>query len=56
MEYLHAFLEDLHGIPLDWEIKFSLKGALGTSYSYRTPYRMTPTKLVELKRQLEELL
>jgi len=46
----------LPGLPLVREIKVSIETIPGVSPIARSPYRMTPMKLAELKVQLQELL
>ena len=55
-EFEDVFPEGLTGLPPDRELEFSIDLLLGTSPVFMTPYRMAPTKLVELKKQLTELL
>ena len=52
-EFPDVFPEDVPGIPIDREIKFSIDLLPGTSPILKAPYRMAPT---ELKEQLQELL
>ena len=55
-EFSDVFPEDLPGIPIDREIEFSIDFLPRTSPILKAPYRMAPTKLKELKEQLQELL
>jgi len=55
-EFPNVFPKDLLGLPLDREIKFCIDLMLGTKPIPKTPYRMAPFKLNELKTQLQELL
>ena len=55
-EFPDVFLEDLHGLPSDHEVEFSIDLLLGTTPISKAPYRMASTKLKELKEQLDELL
>lgn len=43
-------------MPPDREIEFVIELAPGTTPIYKKPYRMAPTELVELKKQIKELL
>ena len=52
-EFPDVFPEDVPGIPIDREIKFSIDLLPRTSPILKAPYRMAPT---ELKEQLQELL
>ena len=55
-EFPDVFPEDLPGIPRDREIEFSIDLLPRTSPISKAPYRMAPTKVKELKEQLQELL
>jgi hypothetical protein len=55
-EYPDVFPEELPGMPPDREIEFVIELAPGTAPIYKKPYRMAPTELVELKKQIKELL
>ena len=55
-EFPDVFPEDLPGLPPDREVEFAIELAPGTSHISKAPYRMAPTELKELKKQLEELL
>ena len=55
-EFLDIFSEELPMFSLDREIEFSIDLLLGPGPIARAPYRMAPTKLRELKVQLQELL
>src|SRR4026208_655854 len=49
------FLDDLPGMPPDRDIEFVIELQPGTAPISRSPYRMTPSELAELKVQLQEL-
>nr|XP_027187167.1 uncharacterized protein LOC113785005 [Cicer arietinum] len=51
-----VFPEDVTSLPLEREIEFSIDLVPGTGPISMAPYRMSPLKLYELKKQLEELL
>ena len=55
-EFIDVFPEDLLSLPLEREVEFKIVLEPGTTPISRAPYRMTPTKLKELKLQLQELL
>ena len=55
-EFPDVFPEELLGIPLEREVDLSIEVVHGTTPISRTPYRMDPIKLKELKTQLHELL
>ena len=42
--------------PLEREVDLSIEIVPGTSPMSRAPYRMAPTKLKDLKSQLQELM
>ena len=55
-EFSDVFLDELSGLTLYREVNFKIETALGVAPISIAPYRMAPTKLKELKKQLEELL
>ncbi|KAL0545863.1 hypothetical protein IC582_015759 [Cucumis melo] len=55
-EYLDVFPTDLSGLPPDREVEFTIELLLGTTPISQAPYRMAPSKLKELKVQLQELV
>jgi hypothetical protein len=55
-EFSDVFLEELSGIPPDHEIEFVIKLVPSTAPIFKRPYRMSANQLVELKKQLQELL
>ena len=55
-EFPEVFPEDISGLPLEREIKFSIDLVPGAGPISIAPYRMSPIELAELKKQLEELL
>ena len=55
-EFPDVFLEELPGIPPEREVDLSIEVVHGTIPISRAPYHMAPTKLKELKTQLQELL
>ena len=55
-EFLTVFPEDLPGLPPDREIEFEIELIPGTAPISKTPYRMAPAELKELKIQLQDLL
>ena len=55
-EFPYVFPEDLPGLPLEREVDLVIEVLPGTVPISRAPYRMAPTKLKELKTQLQELL
>jgi len=55
-EFPEVSPEDILGLPLEREIEFSIDLVPGAGPISVAPYRMSPVELVELKKQLEELL
>jgi hypothetical protein len=55
-EYPDVFPEVLPGMPTDRDIEFSIELLPGTTPISKRPYRMDVKDLIELKKQIEELL
>jgi hypothetical protein len=55
-EYADVFPDELPGMPPDRDIEFAIELQPGTTPISKRPYRMPPTELAELKKQLQELL
>ncbi|XP_027941341.1 uncharacterized protein LOC114195149 [Vigna unguiculata] len=55
-DFLDVFPEDVPGLPPTREIEFSIDLVPGVGPVSIAPYRMAPAELVELKKQIEELL
>jgi hypothetical protein len=55
-EYPYVFLEELPSMPPDHDIEFSIELLPETAPISKRPYRMDVKDLVELKKQIEELL
>src|SRR6266508_2492784 len=55
-EYPDVFLEELHGLPPERAVEFSIELIPGTAPVFRRPYRMSQNDLAEMKVQLQELL
>jgi hypothetical protein len=55
-EYSNVFLEELPGMPLERDIEFSIEILPGTAPILKRAYRMDVKDLIELKKQIEELL
>ena len=51
-DFLDVFPEELPGIPPKREVDLSIEILPGTTPTSRTPYRMAPIELKELKIQL----
>jgi len=47
-EFPHVF-QEVPGLPLDREIKFTIELVPGTTPISKAPYRMAPAELTELK-------
>ena len=54
--FLDVFPYDLPRLPPDPEVEFNVELLPGTTTISKTPYRMAPAELKELKTQLQELL
>ena len=55
-EFSDVFAEELPGIPLKREVDLAIEIVPRIVPMSRAPYRMAPTKMKELKSQLQELL
>ena len=55
-EFFDVFPDDLLGLPPDRELEFEIKLLSGSAPVSIPPYRMAPTKLKELKVQLQDLV
>ena len=55
-EYPDVFPEDLHGLPPDRDVEFTIDLIPGINPISIAPYRMAPSELRELKVQLQELI
>jgi hypothetical protein len=55
-EFSDVFPEDLFGLPPEREVEFSIELVPGAGPISIAPYRMSPVELVELKKQVEDLL
>jgi hypothetical protein len=55
-EYPDVFLKELPGTPPDRDIEFSIELLPGTAPISKRAYRMDVKDLIELKKQIEELL
>ncbi|XP_076884526.1 uncharacterized protein LOC143533730 [Bidens hawaiensis] len=55
-EFKDVFPDELPGIPPDREVEFRIDLVPGTAPIAKSPYRLAPTEMKELKKQLDELL
>ncbi|XP_028763323.1 uncharacterized protein LOC114721630 [Neltuma alba] len=55
-EFPDVFPEEISGLPPVREVEFSIELAPGTEPISKAPYRMSPSELAELKKQIEDLL
>ena len=55
-EYPDVFPEELPGMPPDRELEFAIDLVPGTTPIHKKYYRMPSSELVELKKQLDEML
>jgi hypothetical protein len=53
---MDVFPDELTGLPLDRDVEFVIELQPGTAPISKRSYRMPPKELVELKKQLQELL
>ncbi|XP_074346472.1 uncharacterized protein LOC141685258 [Apium graveolens] len=55
-DFLDVFPEELPGLPPDRQIEFTIDLAPDTEPVSKAPYRMTPTEMRELAKQIQELV
>ena len=55
-EFEDVFSDEVPGLPPSREVEFSIYLVPGTGPVSMAPYCMTPAELVELKKQIEELM
>ncbi|XP_058751150.1 uncharacterized protein LOC131624205 [Vicia villosa] len=55
-DFSEVFLEDVNELPPEREIEFAIELISGSILVSMALYRMSPSELAELKKQLEELL
>ncbi|KAI3768113.1 hypothetical protein L2E82_18545 [Cichorium intybus] len=55
-EFPDVFPEELRGLPPDRQIEFAIELVPGAAPIARAPYRLAPSEMEELRKQLEELL
>ena len=55
-EYADVFLDEIPELPPSRDVDFSIDLIPGAGPVSMAPYRMAPTELAELKKQLEDLL
>ncbi|KAK1410455.1 hypothetical protein QVD17_36992 [Tagetes erecta] len=55
-EFTDIFPDELPGIPPERVVEFKINLVPGTAPIAKAPYRLAPTEMAELKKQLEELL
>ncbi|XP_028802960.1 uncharacterized protein LOC114758115 [Neltuma alba] len=53
-EFPEVFPEEISGLPPEREVEFSIELVPGTAPISKAPYRMSPSELAELKKQIEE--
>ncbi|GKE99882.1 hypothetical protein Tco_0023233 [Tanacetum coccineum] len=51
-----VFLKELPGLPPPRQVEFRIDLILGDAPVARAPYRLAPSKMKELSKQLQELL
>lgn len=55
-DFLDVFMEDITRLPPDREVEFGIEFMPGATPISKSPYRLVPTEVKELKEKLEELL
>ncbi|KAI3689035.1 hypothetical protein L2E82_46983 [Cichorium intybus] len=55
-EFLDVFPDELPGLPPDRQVEFTIELIPGAAPVARAPYHLAPSDMVELRKQLEELL
>ncbi|XP_010527567.1 PREDICTED: uncharacterized protein LOC104804901 [Tarenaya hassleriana] len=55
-EFPDVFPEELPGLPPERDVDFCIDVVPGTEPVSKTPYRMAPTEMAKLKKQLNELM
>ncbi|GJQ90285.1 putative reverse transcriptase domain-containing protein [Tanacetum coccineum] len=55
-EFLDVFPEELPGIPPERQVEFRIDLIPGSTHIAKTPYRLAPSEMQELMKQLQELL
>ncbi|GJU96902.1 hypothetical protein Tco_1326173 [Tanacetum coccineum] len=55
-EFKDVFPEDLSGLPPQRQVEFRIDLVLGATPIAKSPYRLAPSEMQELSRQLQELL
>ena len=55
-EFADVFPDELPGLPPLREVEFAIKLVPGSQPISKTPYRMAPAELKELKEQLDDLI
>ena len=55
-EFMNVFPSEISGMPLARAVEFTIDLVPGTAPISKTPYRMAPHEMSELKMQLQELL
>ena len=55
-DFEDVFPKEVSGLPPRIEVEFSIDLVSGTGLVSMPPYRMAPAELVELKKQIEELI
>ena len=50
------FLDDIESLLPEREVEFSIELILGAGLVSKAPYRMASLELVEMERQIEELM
>ncbi|GJU24266.1 putative reverse transcriptase domain-containing protein [Tanacetum coccineum] len=54
-DFVDVFLEDLSGLPPHRQVEFRIDSVPGATPVAKSPYRLAPSEMQELSRQLQEL-
>nr|GEY65261.1 putative reverse transcriptase domain-containing protein [Tanacetum cinerariifolium] len=54
-DFLEVFPDDLPGLPPPWKVEFRIDLTPGAAPVARAPYRLAPSEMKELAKQLQEL-
>nr|GFC16016.1 putative reverse transcriptase domain, ribonuclease H-like domain, aspartic peptidase domain protein [Tanacetum cinerariifolium] len=54
-DFPEVFPDDLPGLPPPWQVEFRIDLASGAAPVARAPYRLAPSEMKELAKQLQEL-
>ena len=55
-EFPEVFPKEIQGLPSEYEVEFAIDIVPGAGPVSKAPNRMAPNEMMELKKQIEELL